>query len=370
MVNLLRALGVLAAAALAGCVSPRVFVLHSPMQPTNTQQVTYTATANDSDGVSSIEIWENRNTLTTCTNGMQCATPVSTTRLTTCNFSPALTNATCTFTTSSGYPDGSFVGYKAIARDTTGRTGSEGWIYFAGGAFPWPNNPIPIYGKGAPAEKIDLVFIPDTDFGGNNNQFIQAVTGLVTNGYLSQQAFARDVRTWRGFWNLYVTYQTGDARGYGSGCNQAPSNWANLRTIVDAGGIVHVNNLRDCGGRPPGGIFSILVGNNQTLVHESGHSVFDLADEYCCDGGYWQTSPHPNLSPSQSACQSNATAHGWPTSACAQLTTPSCGGGASSSWWRSDLGNDLMQCGNTFGRADESRIFWMYFDQCAGTAGC
>lgn len=366
----LRASGILLLFTLAACTSPRVFVLHAPMQPTNTQPVTYTATASDSDGVASIEIWENRNTLTVCSNGMQCATPVSTTRLTTCNFSPAQTNATCPFTTSAGYPDGSFIGYRAVARDTTGRTGSEGWIYFAAGAFPWPNNPIPIYGKGAPAEKIDLVFIPDTDFGGNNNNFIQAVTGLVTNGYLSQQAFATEVRTWRGFWNLYVTYQTGDARGFGSGCNQAPGNWANLRTIVDAGAIVHVNALRDCGGRPPGGIFSIGVGANQTLLHETGHAVFDLADEYCCDGGYWQASPHGNMFPTQAACQASATSHGWPTTDCNQLSTPNCGGGTSSTWWRSDGGGDLMQCGNTFGRADRARIFWMYFDQCLGATGC
>lgn len=358
-----------AALLLAGCTSPRVFVLHAPMQPTNAQPVTYTATATDSDGVTAIEIWEDRNTLTTC-NGMQCANNVSTARLTTCNISPAQVNASCTFTTTGGYPNGSFIGYRAVARDTQGRTGSEGWIYFAAGAFPWPNNPIPIYGKGAPAEKIDVIFIPDPDFGGNNNQFITAVSNLVANGYLSTANFATNVRTWRGTWNLYVTYQTGDAMGFGNGCNQAPANWTNLTTIVDAGAIVHVNNLRDCGQRPPNGIFSIQVGANQTLVHETGHTVFDLADEYCCDGGYWQTTPHGNMFSNQAACQTSATAHGWPTSDCVQLAGPNCGGGTASTWWRSDGGGDLMQCGSTFGRADDARIFWMYFEQCGGAPGC
>ena len=360
---------VIAAFVLGACQGPSVFVLHSPMQPTNAQTVTYTANAVDSDGVSSIEIWEDRNTLSLC-NNVQCANHVSTSLLRTCNFSPAQTNATCSFTTTAGYPDSSFIGYRAVARDSQNKNGSEGWIYYAAGAFPWPNNPIPIYGKGAPAEKVDMIFMPDPDFNGNNVNFINAVSGLVGNGYLSSQPFATNVRTWRGFWNLYVTYQTADAQGFGNGCNTQPTNWTTLRTIVDAGAIVHVNNLRDCGQRPPGGIFSVMVGANQTALHETGHTVFDLADEYCCDGGYWTASPHGNMFSSQSTCQSSATSHGWPTTDCAQLAGPNCGGGTASTWWRSDGGNDLMQCGNTYGRADDARIFWLYFEQCNGTSGC
>lgn len=357
-------------ALVVGCNNPRVFVLHSPMQPTNAQTVTYTATATDSDRIRSIEIWEDRNTLGSCANGMHCATRVSTSRLTTCTINPPQTPATCTFTTAGGYPDGSFIGYRAVATDTKGDSGSEGWIYFAAGAYPWPNDPIPIYGTGAPAEKIDLVFIPDTDYGGNNNQFVQDVSGLVANGYLSNQPFASHIRLWRGYWQFYVTYQTGDARGYGNGCNQAPANWGTLTALVDGGAIVHVNNLRDCGQRPPNGLFSTMPGANQTTIHETGHTIFDLADEYCCDGGYWQTSPHPNLLPSQATCQANATSEGWPTGDCVQLRSPSCGGGMNSTWWRSDRNNDLMECGAVYGRADQSRIYWMYFDQCSGTNGC
>jgi hypothetical protein len=332
------------------------------MQPNNTQAVTYTAAASDSTGVASIEIWEDRNTLALCSNGMQCATRVATSRLTSCNFSPPQNNATCTFTTTSGYPNGSFIGYRAVARDTQGNSGSDGWIYYAAGAFPWPNNPIPIYGTGAPAEKIDLVFIPDTDYGGNNNQFMLDVTSLVTNGYLSSQQFAQEIRPWRGFWNFYITYQTGDAQGYGSGCNQAPGNWTNLRAIVDSGGIVHTANLRDCGGIGDGSLFSVVAGANATAIHETGHSVFSMADEYCCDGGYWEIGPEANTFSSQASCQNNATSHGWPTADCVQIGT--------TGWWRSDGAGDLMAGGGSFGRSDRRRIFWLYFNQCLGATGC
>lgn len=354
----------------AGCNGPSVFILHSPAQPTNAQTVTYTATAQDADGVSSIEIWENRNALTTCNGGMQCATPVSTSLLRTCNFAPTQANANCAFTTASGYPDGSFIGYRTVARDKGGNKAEEGWIYFAAGAFPWPNNPIPVYGKGAPAEKVDLVFIPDPDYGGNNNQFIQDVTSLLANGYLSTSIFAIDVRTWRGLWNFYVTYQTGDAQGFGSGCNAAPANWTNLRTIVNSGGILHTVALRDCSGIGDGSLFSVRTGatfTNPTSLHETGHSVFSMADEYCCDGGYWNIGPEANLFNSLANCQSNATSHSWPTTDCVKL-------GTTVSWWRSDGAGDLMANNNSnanrYGRSDQGRVYWLYFDQCIGAPGC
>ena len=370
IIPLIRPLALLSMlAGLAACEGPNVFVLHSPIQPSNTQPVTYTATAVDSDGVASIEIWEDRNTLTTCSNGMQCATHVSTSRLRICNFSPPITNATCTFTTGSGYPDSSFIGYRMVATDSRGNNASEGWIYFAAGAYPWPNNPIPIYGRGAPGEKLDVIFIPDTDYNGNNNQFMQDTSNLVANAYLSTQPFARDIRLWRSMYNFYLTYQTGDAKGYGSGCNQAPSNWTTLRAIVNSGGILHNNALRDCGGIGDGSLFSVQVGGtftNPTAVHESGHSVFSMADEYCCDGGYWQIGPEANVFSSQSNCQTNATSHSWPTTDCVQIGT--------TGWWRSDGANDLMQNNNSntnaYGRSDDGRVFWMYFQQCTSPSGC
>ncbi|MGI9078694.1 MAG: hypothetical protein ACR2G6_15400 [Gemmatimonadaceae bacterium] len=354
----------------SGCsTAPRVFVLHAPVQPNNAQTVTYTAAAQDADGVSSIQVWEDRNTLSVCNNGMQCATHVSTTLLRTCSFAPPQNNATCTFTTTAGYPDGSFIGYRAVARDTEGKDGSEGWIYYAAGAFPWPNNPIPIYGTGAPAEKVDLVFIPDPDYNANNNQFMQDATNLVTNSYLSANNFAQEVRDWRGYWNLYITYQTGDAEGFGSGCNTAPANWTNLRAIVNSGSILHTAALRDCAGIGDGSLFSVQTGGaftNPTAIHETGHSVFSMADEYCCDGGYWNIAPQANLFSSQGNCQTNATTNSWPTSDCVQI--------GSTGWWRSDGANDLMQNNNSntnvFGRSDRARVFWLYSTQCSGAPGC
>ena len=56
--------------------------------------------------------------------------------------------------------------------------------------------------------------------------------------------------------------------------------------------MFHTDNFRDCA---PGGerVFSTEPGSFGTILHESGHRPFGLADEYCCDGGYLPDRPLP-----------------------------------------------------------------------------
>jgi hypothetical protein len=296
---------------------------------------------------------------------MHCATHVSTSLLRTCNIAPAQNNATCTAITSAGYADGSFIGYRAVARGSSGNTATDGWIYFAAGAFPWPDDPIPVYATGAPAEKVDLVFIPDPDYGGNDAQFVQDASDMLASAYMASGSFADYTRRYRGLWNFYITYRTGDAAGYPNGCNTAPANWTNLRAIVNDGAIIHTQNLRDCSGIGDGSLLSVDVGSYGTAIHETGHAVFGLADEYCCDGGYVQATPHANVFSSQANCQTDATSNGWSTGDCTQIGT--------TGWWRSDGAGDIMvssAVANSYGRSDLKRILWQYFEQCLGPPGC
>ena len=48
---------------------------------------------------------------------------------------------------------------------------------------------------------------------------------------------------------------------------------------------MHKDDFRDCA---PGGqrLFSSEPTSIGTVLHETGHRPFGLADEYCCDGGY------------------------------------------------------------------------------------
>jgi cell shape-determining protein MreC len=58
--------------------------------------------------------------------------------------------------------------------------------------------------------------------------------------------------------------------------------------------LIHQTPWRDCAGS---GSVSVdeYVKSNPVTIHELGHTPFGLADMYCCDGGYYQSHPYPNL---------------------------------------------------------------------------
>ncbi len=45
------------------------------------------------------------------------------------------------------------------------------------------------------------------------------------------------------------------------------------------------------------------AGEREIMLHELGHSVFGLADEYCCDGGYWESGTKPNIYQTRDKCE-------------------------------------------------------------------
>ena len=96
-----------------------------------------------------------------------------------------------------------------------------------------------------------------------------------------------------------------------------------------------------------------------TVLHETGHQPFGLMDEYCCDGGYWESPTRPNMYTSLANCEADAPNVGSPASDCRQLTR----GGITIDWWTSDpTSDDLMEdSGNHTPQAlDLRRINWMF----------
>jgi hypothetical protein len=367
----------LAALLVLGCQGPQVFVLHAPIQPSNAQPVTYTSSAEDPDGVRTIEIWEDRQELKPCTNGMPCAMRVSVTKLKTCTFDPPDKHGSCAVTTPSGYPDNSLIGYRAIATDARGNRDADGWVYYAAGAFPWPDLPIPVYITGPPSQRLDVTLIPDAGYAGQE-EFMTDATQLIHDAYLSTAPAAQEIRAWRGFWNFYVTYRPAKVQGFEKGCYRPPANWPALRGVSNAGAVLHRQNIRDCIGTGEGSLFSLRVGepsSNAMAIHQTAHTLLGLADEYCCDGGYWENVPTSNVFSSRARCRAYASSHGWPDTQCRQIGNPTFWRAAGmTGWWRIDQDGDAMELtGNldrAFGPADQTRIRWIYLGQCNTETGC
>lgn len=190
-----------------------------------------------------------------------------------------------------------------------------------------------------PSEAIDVVFVPDNDYGdmsvvASRQDFLDDVSGMINDGFRKNQALVFNFLAI----NFWFMTATGDVQP-GSGI--CPSvTWPDLTDAAFAEVIVllHPNDLRDCAS---GNKVTSEPDSFRTVVHEASHAAFGLPDEYCCDGGYWAV--QPVLYTSELACTSDAANASWRD--CQSFT--SSGG---TTWWRSeDTDCDMMACGGPAG---------------------
>lgn len=198
-----------------------------------------------------------------------------------------------------------------------------------------------------PDEAIDVVFIPDDDYGdlsvnANLQDFLDDIDGMINDGFWENNAMYVN----NTLFNFWYMVEQGDVQEVVP--NQCPDvDWPNLSDTAFAELVVllHPNTVRDCawGKKVTSEPFSY-----RTVVHESGHGAFNLPDEYCCDGGYSITSPV--LYASQADCEADATNAAWRD--CQSFTDVD-----GDTWWRSeDMIDDIMSTGGAtvleFGQAD------------------
>jgi len=332
---------------------PRLTLRHTPFHPGNNQNVTFQIHATDGEGVKEIRLYVYEYELY-LNNGVASANirAGGTWGLVkTWNISPSSTNVDVSHTLS-GFPANSLITYKAVVIDTDG-TSKDGEIGFAAGDWPWPHLAIPLYGHGAPASRIDICFVPDEDYNQNWATFLADMEDLLYNGYFLNEM----VNNYRGNWYFYYTRNEGDA-------NESPRRLvlppqASSMTNIDVFAILHNTVFRDA---RSGNKFTTEPVNIGTAVHETGHAVFNLADEYCCDGGYWELTTHANLYDTQTECQDHNRSHGWPENDCTEFTATN-----GNKWYRpepSSLGCIMRDDGDSimrqFARTCQLRIVWYY----------
>lgn len=316
---------------------PEVYALQSPLHPMNSQMVTFTAKATDNhpSGIDHIWLYVDGSYVKRCDSD------------------------TCSYT--GGPYSKNKIQYFALAYDKSGNRGTSGYIDFTVG--PYSGNTVPILHTGDSRTKIDVVFIPSTEYDGNMAQFYSDITNSIKNGYYASDPIFKN----RNKFNFYyfkntVNVGTKTITGVsGTLCDwSAPSGWSSV-TFADSGAIIHRFDCRDSAG---GGLFSSEWNSYRTLVHESGHSIFGIADEYCCDSFYFEPSPNPNIWDSRTKCRNAASANGWDPNDCVQLTS----GTSSINWWKSDPEPDIMKSGGgtvwDFNRADMKNVNWL-FSECA-----
>lgn len=352
--RLMGRLIVLAALGLAACSNPSVSALHDPLYRASTHVSTITAIGSDSkDGIDSVSISITAGVLTACNNFTPSLIPCRTAVQSfgrECIFSHERGPAVCRFALQLG--DRSLITYTAFAKSANGRTAKTTPITYAGGApltqttinvgffsftQPWEtarpvwwHTDLPL-GQAA-ADKIDIGFFPDADWGNNYQGFTSGMQTIARGSFFDgSDLFSNFYRFWKNEFNLWAGPAGGDGedncvRGLGGSA-------ATVASALDGKAIVHQNNFRDCSDIALGGLGtsqSTLTDAAWVFTHESGHFLHGLGDEYQ-GGGNGNTSDPANTWTSKAACQSAAPGLGLNASQCAQIGT--------TGFWHVDDGN-------------------------------
>jgi parallel beta-helix repeat protein len=193
--------------------------------------------------------------------------------------------------------------------------------------------------RGAPnSGRIDVVFVPEQSYSGNLTAFQTAVTNNIANWFLRLDDLTDETLP-SNYQDKFNFYRYTGGFGTQSGCSGSlPGNFWSDAPGADLGAILAPASSGAWGcanglGPPGGNLRLIAVAEREgQVMHESGHAIFGLVDQYCGDTYYTQTSNTSNVWSSFSNCQADATAQGWTDGSCTQIKSGSC----SKSYWKYD----------------------------------
>jgi hypothetical protein len=278
-----------------GCADVLTRPMHSPLYPDQDEAVTLSVDAESDSGIKEIILYETVNTINSSGAISSAGTETELDRWT---IAGSPNTHLQSFTKPSGYGSNKLVTYRFSVKNGSNKTRNHS-VSFVTRPYPVPNQPAPVFAQGDVDDVFDIVFIPDLDIN-DMDDFRDRCGELITNTIHREPmmlVFSRQ-------FNFYINPIQGDAVDYNTGDPHIlPSNNANL-TFAEGRALLHRTVQRDFA---QGGVFSMEWDRPQTLLHEAGHSLFRLADEYG-NGVHWEESTLPNnydvLSDAQAAAPS------------------------------------------------------------------
>jgi hypothetical protein len=296
--------------------NPETFAIHNPIFPTAAEQVIFTLNqiSGTVDTVKLSEIVANVDG----SGNLSGATPEA---LLQSWSSPSFP---VTHTKSSGYGANKYVTYR-FEVSGNGHTYNHA-ISFATNPYPVTDAAAPVYVVGDIDRVLNSVFVPDADMAGNMGQFFTGVSEDI------DKAFHREVwvRRFRNSYNFFVNPATAQAGDFNAGTSHVyPSNNANL-SFAQARIILHSADKRDFS---DGTYVGTEHFNRGTILHETGHLLYGMADEYG-GGAHWQNDEQPNNWNSLAGAQGAASGVSKTSSDAIQIGTDP--------WWKLCNGNCMM----------------------------
>jgi hypothetical protein len=301
-----------------------VFMRQFPAHPLTDEAVTVSVRA--SGGIEEVRLSYDTHRLVSDGAGSLTRQPVQQDHpLTTCRPTDRYEMFWCFARVGEGFPDATLVTMKATGVYPDGSEEVESYA-FAAGRYPSEAYPIPIRVTGLVAERLDIIFIPDGDI--PLEEFRTRISSVVNDKYFAYEVYRGNPEiAYRKLYNFYYTPKFGD---YSELCRfTRPANYPTLQQIGDALAILHKETLRDC---KSGNLISSEIDYEKTLIHENGHILFGLQDEYCCDSSYQQMPQMPNIWRTRAACEAEAASLAYSPSMCTQISRE----GRTIDFWRID----------------------------------
>jgi hypothetical protein len=224
-----------------------------------------------------------------------------------------------------------------------------------------PNRPI-----GAHESRFDVVFIPDEDYGpaGSVSTWLPTFLDHIQHQIDDRLGGKYPVAGKLGRFNFYYTTKQGVAT-----TKTIPDAVKNASSFADAYVIVHTKEFGDSCIMTKPSVYGaegqlVPASAGRSFIHESGHGIFGLADEYDGPTAYFQPDPHPNIWATETAGRNYATGAGWNPDLIWKFTD------RSGDWWKLGTTDYIMKDGthfaNGWGVPAEKRILWV-LDQYSGT---
>ncbi len=201
----------------------------------------------------------------------------------------------------------------------------------------------PLLIRGDYSDKIDVIFVPEEDYDRDTARFITDTQNVISLGYYRNDAIGMN----RTKFNFYYMTAEAEVTPADTATFTPPGSCTDFyddTSFAESVAIIHNEGFRDWSGtRCEKRIFSAEPTSYRTFVHESGHSILGLKDEYCCDSHYRQNDPNPNIWGTQGNCTTDASGMSWSTSDCDEFCTAGSGN-CGTGFWDNDPPWDIMAC--------------------------
>jgi uncharacterized protein YceK len=263
----------------SGCGTIVTQPIHTPLYPDGDEDVAIILETEATKGIETVRLYETVSSIDAEGN----LTPGDEVLIQTWEEAKTPTYSKYYYIKPSGFGDDKIVTYRFTVTAANNRTRSHD-VSFATRPYPVPDHPAPVYAQGHPDDVVDLVFIPDLEII-DMDGFRDRCQDLIINSIHREPT----MNLFNQQFNFYINPIAGDAVPYNTGGHKFPSN-SDFIAFAESKVILHITPFQDFA---YGSYFSTEWNRPATFMHENGHSMFDLADEYD-DGVHWQNEVLPN----------------------------------------------------------------------------